>query len=151
MPIHRNIEYNSTASDNCADCTAEPTLAVTIENGTNPTGPNELIFKHGGVEIVSLDLIWSNGAAAPFSLIGSYATTVDPRIQEANLGHTNHYQPTGGGLIWSRTTSTFTLTFYPLDANGSEESEGLWLFNGSNQPPLKLKVHVKRKTSFSCP
>lgn len=151
MPIHRTIVYkNTTLKPNCADCSASPTLAVTVEQSGS-----DLIFKHDGKEFDHLDLVWSNGATGAFTLAASYAAGVDPRIHGVAFqysGTGTQVQPTGGGMVWSRAASVFNLEFRPLDGESTEESQGVWMFNPMKQPPIRLEVVIKRKTdSFSCP
>ncbi|KIG14332.1 hypothetical protein DB30_06934 [Enhygromyxa salina] len=134
----------------CADCSASPTLAVTVEKSGS-----DLIVKHGGEQFEQLDLVWSNGATGAFTLAASYAAGVDPRLEEVAFeysGSGTQVLPTGGGMVWSRAASVFNLEFRPLDAESTEESEGVWMFDPAKEPPIRLKVVIKRKTdSFSCP
>jgi hypothetical protein len=55
-------------------------------------------------------------------------------------------------MTWSRASNILTLVFHPIGGNTNEEMNGMWLFNPSLEPPIKLKVVVTRKTdSYSCP
>jgi hypothetical protein len=150
MPIHRIIKYVSAANlDNCADCSANPTLATDI---VQSTGGNDLIVKHDDKEVSEIHIIHSAGATGSFMLAANFGAVLNPRLNFAKFKYTgtgNQVEPTGGGLVWSRPSNALNLTFHPLEGG---ESEGVWFFDENNQPPIKLRVVVKRKAStFTCP
>ena len=150
MPIHRTIIYDSSSQGpDCQDCTASPSLSVDLVYDRG-----DLKVKKNNEEIREIEIIWSDGASGPFSIVGSYTAAGSARVKDTLFQYTgtgSNVQPTGGGMTWSRddNQSTLTFVFHPL-AGG--ESEGMWIFNPLDEPPIKLKVIVKRKTgSYSCP
>jgi hypothetical protein len=146
--ITYSIIYDDGTSPYNADCTNDPQVTFAIESDANA----DLIVKHNNHLVRELHLDWIDGADQPFSLHADYTAhpALSPRVRELKFeysGTAGMLEPSMGGMTWSRSPASYKLTFvfYPLGELGIE-TEGVWRFNPSQMPPIKLKVIVARKT-----